>query len=1096
MAKLTCKFPRLMTISQKYKDLFASFIPGLISGFIIIFLGILIFYFQHKGSGHDLFSQLAHNPFFYFSLTIPFILGKLLSRKQLTTNNAYTISEGNLIHQYFSQWINSLYDGTIILNADFDIVKWNKKAELILRSSGKIRQGNPLISFIPAQTVSQLQELSQNQDVAATIFNLPAGPWGQANVRLGITLAKLKTSAKPVFLLLVHDLQTSDETLSEIQKAQQYSQSIIDCSSEMIISADLDRCITEFNHAAEKGFGFSKEEVMGKPVSILYDDIEQSEEVNVTLNDRGIVTREIRNRKKSGEIFYSILSASILRDSQGKPTGYMGLSRDISRERESEMILKENEERFRSLCTSSPVGIIQTDSQGNCIYCNDQWLGLSGLSQDQSHLLGWMYAFVPEDRESLKNFFLSNTSNIHLKQWELRLKNAQNKQKWAQFRTSIIQLPNGKKVGYVHTVEDITERKWAEAELTKDRRFLRQIVSDAPVAMAMFDQNLTFISTSQKWLDDHPSHIPNLNGVSFQRAYTEFSERFRTILLLGLQGETLSNPEELFINKNGSKKYLRWAITPISYKGSGIDGVILVTSDVTDIIHARETAIEAAKIKSQFLANMSHEIRTPMNGVIGVTDLLLGTPVTVEQKSLINIIRSSAETLLRIIDDILDVSKIEANKIEIENHPFNLIQSIKETFFLLETKSQSKNIDFTYSISPDCPQFIVGDMHRLKQILMNLLGNALKFTESGSVKLFLSSIQKSGEIHQFHFTISDTGPGIPKEKMNRLFQPFSQIDSSITRQFGGTGLGLVISKRFIELMGGSITVMNKNEGGVEFIFDIPFEVLSNHGLNTHLQKCESSEIDRNFSFKYPLDILVVEDNEVNQKIISLYLTEMGYKPDLVSSGVECLEVVRKKKYGLILMDIQMPGQDGIQTMKMIFDNNLLINCKIVALTANARSEDKEQCLKEGFSDYLTKPLRAATLQTMIEKHFSHLKKTEKQVIDLDNSFWQEILNMQKQGQKGLVGETIDLFLQHADEQINQLFLAIERNDQSLILTHAHALRGGAINFGASEFSLLCEQLEYSDGKTNIHDQQEIYQKLKSEHELLTAELAKIKNSFP
>ncbi len=1052
-----------MTPSLHHKSFARPALIGFSIGVLLVGMTIAFFSFDPRHSWTEIFL----NPFFYLSLILPLLLAKtffLEAKNKLPVpgNNSSRPAEKELVEEYFSPWLNSLYDGALILNADFRILTWNKKCELIFRSPGKLRRDDELSSLIPPSTTDKLRELIALENLATTTFELPSGSGAHSNVRLGLTLTRLESAEHPVYLLLIHDLQTSEETLSEIQKAREYAQSIIDCSSEMIISADLDRCITEFNNAAEKCFGYTKAEVLGKPASILYDDIIQSEEINVTLNSRGIVTREVRNRRKNGEKFYCILSASILRDSLGNPTGYMGLSRDISKERESEIILKENEERFRSLCASSPVGIIQTDPGGLCVYCNEQWLELSALTPGQSYAQGWMNAFDAKDHEQLKKCLEQSRHTRQMQHLELQL--AHDHKRWAHFRTSVIQLPEGKTIGHVHTVEDITERKWAEAELTKDRRFLKQIVSDAPVAMAMLDGNLSFISTSQKWIQDHPTPSGNLSGISFHTAYPAFSERFKTILGLGLQGEKLSNPEELFVDKNGNKKYLRWAITPISYKGSGIDGVILVTDDVTDIVHAREKAIEAVRIKSQFLANMSHEIRTPMNGVIGVADLLLGTKVNEEQKSLVNIIRSSAETLLKIIDDILDISKIEADKIEIENHPFNIHEAVRQTYELLRARSSSKKIDFNCRISPECPRMVVGDVHRLKQVLMNLTGNALKFTGEGEVTLSLYAFQDYQGMQKLRFTISDTGPGIPLDKMNRLFQPFSQVDSSISRQFGGTGLGLVISKRLVELMGGNISVSNKDTGGAEFRFELPLKRVTEQEASTITHPAnESFGIDRSFASKYPVKIMVVEDNEINRRIIGLFLAEMGYSPKIVSSGAECLEALDQEPFDLIMMDIQMPGMDGLQTAHHIHGKEFPGQSppRIVALTANARPEDKTRCQEAGFAGYVTKPLRAQNLQSVIAELFPVRVTGGEMIINTDSNFWHELESMQKNGQTGLIAETIDLFVAHVQDQSIKLREAIDKRDFPAISHHAHAMRGGATNFGAMQFARACEKLEYT-----------------------------------
>lgn len=938
----------------------------------LLFLAAAILVSRWMSGESWAWGHVLMNPFFYLALPLPILLPlavSFLSEARFSTQNHSATpplpSAGELIGQYFAPWMNSIYDGALLLDTDMRLLKWNKKADLLLSPGGTLSPGAKLDQWIPGDVLERMNRLNENTPVVAGSFQLPKAPGAQTGARLGTTLATLPTRDGVFHLLLLHDLQSREDTLQEIQRSREYAQSIIDCSSEMIISADLERRITEFNHAAEEAFGYAKDEVLGKPVSILYDDIAESEEVSVVLSSRGILTREVRNRRKNGEIFYCKLAASVLRDAQGQPSGYMGVSRDITRERESERVLKENEERFRSLCASSPVGIIQTDTGGNCVYCNDRWLALSGLDESVSSGKNWIKAFEREDHHLLESIFAHPSKDSSASDVELRLK-INDDMRWAHFRTSPIDLPDGKRVGHVHTIEDITERKWAERELTKDRRFLRQIVSNAPVAMAMFDGNLSFITTSQKWLLDHPCPFSNLNGLSLQKAYPDFSGRFRTILELGLKGETLSNPEEVFLHTDGTRKHLRWAVTPISDQGGETDAVVLVTDDIGDIVDAREKAIEAARIKSQFLANMSHEIRTPMNGVIGVTDLLKASPLTPEQNSLIDIIRSSSETLLRIIDDILDISKIEADRIDLHPEPFDLHRMISDTCRLLDSRRQNADVSLKMEIAPDCPQFVRGDVHRIKQILINLLGNALKFTPQGDIAL---RVKKSGDA-LIRFVISDHGPGIPPDKMDRLFHPFSQVDASITRAYGGTGLGLAISKRLVELMGGTIHAHNREEGGAEFSFEIPLPSVSMRDI-PHESRNDINLIDKKLADECPLKIIVVEDNDLNRKILELYLREMGYTPTLTASGPECLEKLDMDTFDLVIMDIQMPGMDGIAATRLIREKFHGQSAPaVVALTANARPEDRANCMENGFLDYLTKPIRAQTLQNMIRHHFS------------------------------------------------------------------------------------------------------------------------------
>jgi len=619
-------------------------------------------------------------------------------------------------------------------------------------------------------------------------------------------------------------------------------------------------------------------------------------------------------------------------------------------------------------------------------------------------------------------------------------------------------------IGYLLIGTDNTARKLVEAEQKKldqrlrDQQFYTRSLIESNIDALMTTDPSGIITDVNKQMEALTGCTRDeLIGAPFKNYFTD-PGRAEAGIKRVLSEKKVTDYELTACARDGKQTVVSYNATTFYDRDRTLQGVFAAARDVTErkrveveLQQAKAVAESASQTKSDFLASMSHEIRTPMNAIIGIADLLAKTPLSPEQDKYVQIFRRAGDNLLHLVNDILDLSKVEASQLELERTAFSLSDLLEKVKEMVAIRAQEKGLALVCDVAPAVPVDLVGDPTRLRQVLLNLLGNAIKFTESGEVALRVSPEAGAGIHATLRFTISDTGIGIPDDKLGAVFERFTQADSSTTRRYGGSGLGLTISKRLVELMGGCIRVESGVGKGSVFSFAVPFEVRQLAARRTAVA------VGAGLAPALPaLQILLVEDSTDNRTITLAYLQDTPYRVEIAENGAIACEKFTAGHYDLVLMDRQMPVMDGLTATRTIRAWEVAHRRRptpIMALTASALKGDQEMFVAAGCTTYLTKPIKQDVLLQAI-RDLSDVAPTS--FLEASTSIDTIAVRVDPK-----LADLVPVFLQNRRQDVIALLDALDRRDHATVQSLGHGMKGAGGSWGFQEITDIGAALEQS-----------------------------------
>ena len=648
-------------------------------------------------------------------------------------------------------------------------------------------------------------------------------------------------------------------------------------------------------------------------------------------------------------------------------------------------------------------------------------------------------------------------------------------------------------IGYLLIGTDNTARKLVEAEQKKldqhlrDQRFYTRSLIESNIDALVTTDPSGIITDVNKQMEALTGCTRDeLIGAPFSGCFTD-PERAEAAIKLVLSEKKVTDYELTARARDGKQTVVSYNATTFYDRGRTLQGVFAAARDITErkrveaeLQQAKAMAESASQTKSDFLASMSHEIRTPLNAIIGMADLLKETPLTPDQRAYAEVFQEAGNSLLLLINDILDLSKMEVDQLVLEETDFDLAEILENAMSLMNLRAHEKSLSLVYNLALDVPTSLAGDVMRLRQILLNLIGNAIKFTERGEVALWVEHEPDASEPGLLRFSVSDTGIGIPLDKLEAIFESFTQVDSSTSRKYGGTGLGLAISKRLVELMGGRIWVESVADQGTTFYFTVRLRVRTETPMPAREAMKQPAPHVMAGSDR-ELYVLVADDSIHNRMLLQAYLRSARYIVDIVENGAEAVGKVQDGHYDVVLMDMQMPVMDGYTATRTIRQWEQSQNrgpLPIIALTAHALSGDRNKCLEAGCTGYLAKPIKKEALFAVIAEHVQDAALSA----EPGRSEVESAVTVRADPE---IADLIQEFLQAMRSRPDTLAKALHARDYQVIRMLGHQMNGEGGTFGFDAISTFGAELEKAafeeDDQTIRKTMEELISYLKRVH---------------